>query len=117
MGGRSLTPSFGKFSSAIHDVRYRLSWGLLIEEIETGGRALIPYGWEQIGSKQVTSSQMQMWSAQRHAGWEARRVDQVGMKRRNAASSRSGLMCLVYRGPQGIVASRIARSSRSWPGW
>ena len=43
VGGRSLTPSFGKFSSAIHDVRYRLSWGFLIEAIETGERALIPY--------------------------------------------------------------------------
>jgi hypothetical protein len=53
---------FGKFSSAIHDVRYRLSWGLLIGAIATGERALIPYRWEQIGSKRVTSSQMQMWS-------------------------------------------------------
>ena len=59
VGGRSLTPSFGKFSSAIHDVRYRLSWGFLIEAIETGERALIPYRWEQIGSKHLTSSRMQ----------------------------------------------------------
>jgi hypothetical protein len=59
----SLTPSFWEVSSAIHDVRYRLSWGLLIEAIETDERALIPYRWEQIGSKQLTSSQMQLWSA------------------------------------------------------
>jgi hypothetical protein len=46
---------------------------LLIEAIETGERVQIPYGWEQIGSKQVTSSQMQMWSARRSVaamtGW------------------------------------------------
>src|SRR5258708_12574740 len=47
------------FSSAIHDVRYRLSWGLLIQAMETGERVLIPYVWEQIGSKCLTSSQMQ----------------------------------------------------------
>ena len=35
-------PPFRKFSSAIHDVRYRLSWGLLIEAIETGERAADP---------------------------------------------------------------------------
>jgi hypothetical protein len=61
--GRSLTPSFSEVSSAIHDVRYRLSWGFLIEAIETGGRALIPYRWEQIGSKHVTSARMQRRSA------------------------------------------------------
>ena len=59
--------SFSEVSSAIHDVRYRLSWGFLIEAIETGGRALIPYRWEQIGSKRLTSSQMQMWSVNRTA--------------------------------------------------
>jgi hypothetical protein len=37
VGGRSLTPSFWDVSPAIHDVRYRLSWGLLIDVIETGG--------------------------------------------------------------------------------
>jgi hypothetical protein len=31
----------------------------LIEATETGGRALIPYRWEQIGSKRVTSSRLQ----------------------------------------------------------
>jgi len=31
----------------------------LIEAIETGERALIPYRWEQIGSKHLTSSRMQ----------------------------------------------------------
>jgi hypothetical protein len=31
----------------------------LIEVIETGERVLIPYRWEQIGSKRVTSSRMQ----------------------------------------------------------
>jgi hypothetical protein len=35
----------------------------LIEAIETGERVLIPYRWEQIGSKRVTSSRMQLWSA------------------------------------------------------
>ena len=56
-------PPFGKFSSAIHDVRYRLSWCFLLEAIETGERPLIPYRLEQIGSKQLTSSQMQRRSA------------------------------------------------------
>ena len=36
---------------------------MLIEAIETGQRALIPYRWEQIGSKRLTSSQMQKRSA------------------------------------------------------
>ena len=31
----------------------------MIEAIETGGRALIPYRWEQIGSKRVTTSHVQ----------------------------------------------------------
>ena len=51
------------FSSAIYDVRYRLTWGFLIEAIETGERALIPYRWEQIGRKHATSSRMQRRSA------------------------------------------------------
>jgi hypothetical protein len=63
VGGRSLAPSFWEVFIGIHDVRYRLNWAFLIEAIETGERALVPYRWEQIGSKQVTSSQMQMWSA------------------------------------------------------
>jgi hypothetical protein len=57
------TVLLGSFHSPIHDVRYGLSWGFLIEATETGERAPIPYRWEQIGSKQVTSSQMQLWSA------------------------------------------------------
>jgi hypothetical protein len=76
VGGRSLTLPFEKFSSAIHDVRYRLSWGLLIEAIETGERALTPHRWEQIGRKRVTSSQMQMWSARRRA---LRRIVRTGL--------------------------------------
>lgn len=56
-------------------------------------------------------------SSQSARGHPTKRTHYVAERARNAASSRSGLMFLVYRGPQGVVASRIARSSRSWPGW
>jgi len=37
-------------------------------------------------------------------------------ERNSASSSRSGLTCLLKRGPQGVVARRIARASRSGTG-
>ena len=39
----------------------------MIEALETSQRAPIPYRWEQIGSKHLTSSRIQVWLAQRHA--------------------------------------------------
>ena len=41
----------------------------MIEALETGERALIPYRWEQIGSKRVTSSRMQRRSSAAATGW------------------------------------------------
>ena len=73
----------GKFSSAIHDVRYRLSWGLLIQAIETRERALIPCRWEQIGSKHLTSSQMRTRSPH---------VQGVGIRTPNRAPRQSHLL-------------------------
>jgi len=49
----------------------------LIDATETGERALIPYRWEQIGSKRLTSSRMQRRSP-RHGAVDRHRSHRAG---------------------------------------
>jgi hypothetical protein len=112
VGGRSLTPSFWEVSSAIHDAIYGLSWGLLIEVIETGERALIPYRWEQIGSKRQTSSQMQRRSSRgKRSEW--RPASQPGRKGASSDSTQPRVRLLStqdhHRKPH-----RCLTSPRAW---
>ena len=110
--GRTVTdtPHFQKFSSAIRDVRYGLTWAFLIEAIETSERALIPYRWEQIGSKQLTSSQLQRRSTAR----DVRRLQTYLFAASLIASGRPG-ESIAYRGQTGQHLDSQADSAGSIP--
>ena len=69
----------------------------MIEALETGERALIPYRWEQIGSKHLTSSQMQRRSSHNKRG--TRRLHSV------EAINGSALRCRYGRPPSSQTKS------------